>query len=602
MVFSRSVPSRSVALLLVTSMAALASCQSSAQCETDPPGQSVARVWNEAALHAISRDFPAPTVHSRNLFHLSAAMYDVWAAYDDDASGYFVDAVGPGDATDRDTAVSYAAYALLRTRYARADGAPDSLAEFDELMTALCLDPDDPRRNDATTAAGFGHDVALTIIAATAEDGSRERQAYQSSDYQPVNEPLVVDKSGTVMIDPNRWQPLLLEEAVTQNGIPLDTGLQSFVGAHWGFVEPFALTADLADGVPIDPGAPPAFGSPAFVDAVVDVIRLNSFLQPDGKRMIDISPASLGGNTLGRNDGNGHDVNPATDAPYATQLVDEGDYGRVVAEYWADGPTSETPPGHWNTIANEVSDSLDSYRIGGSDVEVDRLEWDVKLYFLLNGANHDAAIAAWGAKAHFDYVRPISMIRYMGGLGQSSDQALASYHPDGLPLVDGLIELVSDESVANRHEGLAPGTIAVLAWNGPPESDDEVAGVAWRSAEDWVTYQQSTFVTPSFAAYVSGHSAFSRASAEVLAAFTGSDFFPGGLGEHEVPAGTLDFEKGPSGPVTLQWATYFDAADQAGQSRLYGGIHVEADDLAGRLLGAECGRAAWEKAQALFGS
>ena len=62
---------------------------------------------------------------------------------------------------------------------------------------------------------------------------------------------------------------------------------------------------------------------------------------------------------------------------------------------------------------------------------VDRLEWDVKMYFALNGAVHDAAIAAWGLKGFYDSVRPISMIRYMGGLGQSSDPTGPSSTPTG---------------------------------------------------------------------------------------------------------------------------------------------------------------------------
>ena len=77
-----------------------------------------------------------------------------------------------------------------------------------------------------------------------------------------------------------------------------------------------------------------------------------------------------------------------------------GDYARVLAEFWADGPSSETPPGHWNTVANEVSDSPGfEHRIGGQRTgSLDRLEWDVKLYLALNGAVHDAAVAAWGVK------------------------------------------------------------------------------------------------------------------------------------------------------------------------------------------------------------
>ena len=118
------------------------------------------------------------------------------------------------------------------------------------------------------------------------------------------------------------------------------------------------------------------------------------------------------------------------------------------------------------------------------------------------------------------------------------------------------------------------------AWTGnPSDRDSELGGVDWISAVEWVPYQMSTFVTPAFAGYVSGHSTFSRAAAEVLTAMTGTPFFPGGLGTWTVPAGSFLFEEGPSVDVPLQWATYYDAADQAGLSRLYGGIHVEADDL-----------------------
>ena len=103
-------------------------------------------------------------------------------------------------------------------------------------------------------------------------------------------------------------------------------------------------------------------------------------------------------------------------------------------------------------------------------------------------------------------------------------------------------------------------------------------------------------MTPAFPGYVSGHSTFSRAGAEVLTALTGDPYFPGGLAEHTVPAGDLEFEGGPTSDVTLQWATYGDAADEAGQSRIWGGIHVRADDYPGRIIGADIGQAAWQLA------
>jgi hypothetical protein len=112
----------------------------------------------------------------------------------------------------------------------------------------------------------------------------------------------------------------------------------------------------------------------------------------------------------------------------------------------------------------------------------------------------------------------------------------------------------------------------VRAWRGnPADPATQTSGVGWILAAEWVPYQRPTFVTPAFAGYVSGHSTFSRAAAEVMTAMTGGAYFPGGLSEWTVPAGELVTEQGPTGDVTLQWVTYYDAAAQAGISRIFGG-------------------------------
>ena len=113
-----------------------------------------------------------------------------------------------------------------------------------------------------------------------------------------------------------------------------------------------------------------------------------------------------------------------------------------------------------------------------------------------------------------------------------------------------------------------------------------------------MTYQKKTFVTPAFPGYISGHSTFSRAAAEAVTAFTGSKWFPNGLGSYTITK--LVNEVGPTQPVTLQWASYYDAADQVGLSRIWGGIHPPVDDFAGRRVGAEVGKNAWELAQKFF--
>ncbi|HEY0442723.1 MAG TPA: hypothetical protein VGC90_00720, partial [Candidatus Limnocylindrales bacterium] len=397
------------------------SSRCSAAASLQHPGWSVARRWDEALLDAIRRALPNPPVHARNLFHTSLAMWDGWATYDPTASGdVFTEKHTASDvAAARDETISYAAYRVLSARYIKAVGGADSLSEFDDVMDSLCY----PIANTATAGDGpaaIGNRIAAAVLTYGRTDGSNEGNGYAAPDYHPVNAPLVVNRTGTTLLDPNRWQPLQLEHMISQNGIPVTNGVQQAIGSQWGHVAGFALPTGGAAGTPIDPGPPPRLGDPvsdqAYKDQAVEVIRDSSELDPGTGKTIDVSPGARGGNSLGTNDGTGHPVNPATGQPYAADVVNLGDFGRVMAEFWADGPKSETPPGHWNVLANAASDELGSnLRIGGTGATVGRLEWDVKLYLALNGAVHDAAIAAWGLKGHYDSVRPISMIRYMGG-------------------------------------------------------------------------------------------------------------------------------------------------------------------------------------------
>ena len=318
-------------------------------------------------------------------------------------------------------------------------------------------------------------------------------------------------------------------------------------------------------------------------------------------------------------------MNPYTGQPYQPEIVKQGDFGRVMAEFWADGPHSDAPPGHWNEIGNYVSDRMDQLaipkRIGGSGPVVNNLEYDVKRYFAENGALHDAAIAAWNHKGVYDGSRPISFIRYMGGLGQSTDPNLVvdkgggnfvnTYNPEGLPLEPGLVEVITPETTApgQRHANLAghEGEIAVKSWQGaingvaPFTDPSQIGGVGWILATKWMPYQLSSFVTPPFPGLASGHSTFSRSAAEVLTMLTGTPYFPGGLGEYDIPQGSgLNFEYGPTTNLQLQWATYFDASDQAALSRIYGGIHPSFDDLPGRQIGHIVGPQAWQLAMEYF--
>jgi hypothetical protein len=186
---------------------------------------------------------------------------------------------------------------------------------------------------------------------------------------------------------------------------------------------------------------------------------------------------------------------------YSANLTDTQ---KVIAQYWEDLPGTETPPGHWCVFAQWVS-RRDHHS----------LDDDAKLFMALTNALLDASITAWDAKRTWDSVRPITAVHW-----------------------------------------LKQGQL-IQAWGGPYQGTKTILG------QDWQPYQPAGFPTPPFAEYLSGHSTFSAAAAEVLTDFTGSSTF--GLSV-TIPAGSSIVEPGavPASPVTLAWKSYGEAADQAG--------------------------------------
>ncbi len=613
--------------------------------------QSVAREWNEELLHAISADFARPTVHARNLFHSSIVMYDTWAAYSDDHKTYligqdlhgfqspFLGVPQPDDVeAARHEAISFAMYRLIEHRYSSSPGVQTITDAINMRMAGYGYD----HTNESTDyvnggPAELGNYITAQLIAYGLQDGANELGNYENLYYEPYNVPIEVEMPGNpYILDPNRWQPISLSLSIDQSG-EVVASTPPFLSPEWGNVQPFSLTSsdytDLTrDGetyrVYMDPGEPALFDWES-TDGLDDPYRWNftlvavwqSHLTTEDGVIWDTSPNSVGNiqdypdtqeeytdfyNLLeGGDPGEGYDVNPVTGLPYEPQMVARGDYARILAEFWADGPNSVTPPGHWFEIYNEAVADHDLFerRWMGAGPILDDLEYDVKAYFSIGGAMHDAAIAAWSIKGYYDYLRPVSAIRFMADQGQCSDPGAMSYSPAGIPLIPGYVEIVQagDELAGEFNQHV--GKVKLYTWKGPDYIEDpetDVAGVGWILAENWWPYQRPSFVSPPFAGYISGHSTYSRTAAELLSLMTGSEYFPGGMSGFEVEANEfLVFEDGPTESFELQWAKYIDASDQCSLSRIWGGIHPPIDDIPGRKIGMELGPKAMTMANSI---
>jgi hypothetical protein len=630
---------------LFAAFAALASSAAVLHAGPPPKPHSVARQWNEENLFAIRNDLARPPIQARNLYHVSVAMYDAWAAYSPVADQviHHEKRTATNVAAARNEAISFAAFRVLNARYANSPGAAVTLASFEAKMIELGYDPNF-RGTVGNSPRALGNRIANSILFNGLNDGSNEANNFANQQYAPINPPLVVALPGNPdVLNPNRWQPLALDFFVDQNGNVILGGYPAAIAPEWGKVKSFSLSpADeniYVDSrgtwhVYHDPGTPPQIGGVGdaiyrFGHELVSVWQ--SHLDPTDDVLWDVSPASLGNAQVpsnigdlsnlatytsfydlqdGGDNGTGYAVNPVTGLPYKPQIVPRGDYARILAEFWADGPSSETPPGHWYTILNYVSDHpLFVPQFGGQGPVLDSLEWNVKSYLVMGGAMHDAAIQCWGNKGWHDSARPITAIRYMADNGQCTDPLAANFDVAGIDLIPGLIELVTKQTTApgGYHEHLkgSEGKIALYTWRGPPyigDPETEFAGVGWILAENWWPYQRPTFVTPPFPGYPSGHSTYSRTAARVMGLITGDEYFPGGMSEFHCPQNEfLVFEDGPSVDVTLQWARYQDASDQCSLSRIWGGIHPPFDDLPGRIRGDIIGPDAVNRAVHYFG-
>jgi hypothetical protein len=532
----------SILLLLVLSSACSTPAPPASVFAAHPTPDNLVLQWNELALSAVRNEIVIrPTTATRQLFLLHAAMYDAWSAFHPQAKPYALDpavkvAAGQNTAAAQQAAISQAAYQVLRHEFPRFER---DRKGFSRQLIRLGLRI--RSSGDSESPAGIGYLAARAVMEKRATDGSNPTGTYTeiTSDYYPQryaainpDDPRISGVPGKDGFDPNRWQPLRVPyprnprvagRYVINHDDRTTYDIQRFMTPQWGTVTPFALTS----GSELRPPPPPHLGSDApytdatgkqttndqaYRDQVAELMQINAGLTEDFK---------------------------------------------VIAEFWADGPRSDSPPGHWNQLAHGISER-DHHTVDD----------DIKMYFALNAAVLDAGIAAWECKRYYDYVRPVTAIHY----------------------------LYYDQTIRG--------------WGGQNRGTETMLG------QDWQPYQQQSFVTPGFPEYVSGHSSFSAAAATVLQLFSGSDSFYDGhtrtsqdidgdgeadlLGQFIFKPGRSFFEDVPHEDVVLRWPTLQDAANQAAMSRRYGGIHFQDGDLRGRELGRAAGRRAFDRARSYW--
>lgn len=461
--------------------------------------QSVVVNWNEAALQEIRLGRLGPPVAARALAVAHTCMYDAWTAYDATALpvAYKVPRRPAAEATsaNKARAISHAAYNCLVNLF------PAGQPRLATVMRGLGYDPADVQTTNLGVGSGVGNAAAAAVIASRRQDGANQYGdlapgAYADyTGYAPRNAPLPFCQPTTPgtctpnAADPLRWQPL-----VGPTG-----AVQSFIAPHWERVRGFALTsAAQFDTLPEVAAGPRYLQSPQLYQADIDqIIQVSAALTPAQKLLV---------------------------------------------EYWADGPESELPPGHWGLFAQHVA-----RRDYNASTSLDR---DVRMFFAMHNASFDAGIVAWHLKRKSDGVRPITAVR------------------------------------ANKQGQ------AIVAWGGVGQPN------GWIDGAKWSPYNPGSNLTPAFPGWISGHATFSAASAAVLRNFTGNDALNYAI---NLPPNFGRVEPGiPSITTTISHPTFTSAAHDAAASRLLGGIHFNDDNTTGLVVGDRVGQQAWQYAQYLW--
>jgi PAP2 superfamily/Vanadium chloroperoxidase N-terminal domain len=482
--------------------------------------------WNEILLEAV-RKHPAqtgPTIVARALGILHTATFDAWAAYDAKAKGTTFGSTLRRPTFERtlpnkEKAISYAAYRVLTDLFP--PGAPPlhphigsspGQVNFASLMASKGYDPSDTTQ-DTTKPEGIGNKVAAALLADRHHDGSNQ---LGDEPARTTPDPKKRYSNYVTYTPANKW------ENVTD---------------WWRWQPLCTLTLDgIKEGKPMPSPNSPCPGPPYYA--------LQNPLGPHWKNV-----KMFGNLQASQFRVTGPPRNP--DGSFSTTDIDNeisfaanlDNAKKAKAEYWADGPASVFPPGHDFIFAQALSRRRNLSPAASLDA-------DAKLFFMLGNAMMDASIACWFQKYRYDFVRPITAIRYN-----------PNYKDKPVP-----------------------------TWLGP---NNGFSQPPHPTGSNWLPYQALHVVTPPFPEYPSGHSTFSGAGSTILSSFFGEAF-----GAYVViKQGTLAFESNtPTADVTLSWPTFTHASNEAGDSRRWGGIHFFTGDNHGRALGRQVAQYVFSKA------
>ena len=282
--------------------------------------ESIVVTWNDTILRSLETGTNEPSLRlgppmvARLLAIIYSAAFQAWVPLSDTGKPLLPDGAARRPVAERTLAAKRVAisYAIYRTAL---NLFPSSLITplLDAQMSELGLDINNVGTAGNTPEA-IGNNAAKLVLASRANDGANQSGTQAGSaappnpysdytGYVPINPPALAFAATERrhIVDVGRWQPIAYVD-------PLSGSVRTpgFIAPHWQNVKPFALSS----ANQFRPTPPEHPNSQAFLDQSRYVIEVQRELTLEQK---------------------------------------------IIAEYWADGPRSWLPPGHWCEIAGEVS-------------------------------------------------------------------------------------------------------------------------------------------------------------------------------------------------------------------------------------------------------